>query len=210
MAVATLVTWERKRRRREKGVPKGLPKGPFRTKNSMRREFAICSEFRFSTEKCSESLHFVLIYYFFDSIVKAVREGPLGGYLPKTTTIPDFPGKIRYCPEIPPTNFIFSGVEKLTRSSLKGVLNRAHFAHKNGRFAGSFLPLRYRTFISQKKGKLVFKSPSPKPHLNRTGSVFALSAIQSPTNLSEFSRVSLNSPKFHQISEISRKIQDYV
>ena len=34
-----------------------------------------------------------------------------------------------------------SGVEKLTRSSLKGVSNRALFAYKNGRFASSCLLL---------------------------------------------------------------------
>ena len=43
-----------------------------------------------------------------------------------------------------------SGVEKLTRSSLKGFLNRPLFAYKNGRFAS-------RTFISLEKGKLVFQ-----------------------------------------------------
>ena len=32
-----------------------------------------------------------------------------------------------------------SGVEKLTRSSLKGFLNRALSAYKKGRFASSFL-----------------------------------------------------------------------
>ena len=67
-----------------------------------------------------------------------------------------------------------SGVEKLTRSSLKGLLNRAIFACKNRRFCKQFSPLRYRTFISPKKANLSFKSPSPKPHLNRTGSAFAL------------------------------------
>ena len=34
-----------------------------------------------------------------------------------------------------------AGVEKLTRSSLKGFFNRALFAYKNGRFASSFLLL---------------------------------------------------------------------
>ena len=36
---------------------------------------------------------------------------------------------------------LVSGVEKLTRSSLKGFLHRALFAYKNGRFASSFLLL---------------------------------------------------------------------
>ena len=44
-----------------------------------------------------------------------------------------------------------------------------------------FSPLRYRTFISLEKCKFVLKSPSPKPHLNQTGSVSALSKyVQSP------------------------------
>ena len=70
-----------------------------------------------------------------------------------------------------------SGVEKLTRSSLKGFLNRALFAFKNGRFAGSFLFLGIGLLKALKKANLSFKSPSPKPHLNRTGSVFALPKI---------------------------------
>ena len=86
---------------------------------------------------------------------------------------------------VPPKFFMFigfflspkkdsSGVEKLTRSSLKGFLNRALFAYKRWAFCKQFSPLRYRTSISLEKGKLSFKDPSPKPHLNRTGSVFAL------------------------------------
>ena len=39
-----------------------------------------------------------------------------------------------------------SGVEKLTRSNLKGVLNRALFACKSGRFASSFSLLRVLDF----------------------------------------------------------------
>ena len=69
---------------------------------------------------------------------------------------------------------IFSGVEKLTRSSLKGFFNRALFAYKNERFASSFLLLGVGLLQASKKANLSFKSPSPKPHLNRTGSVFAL------------------------------------
>ena len=41
-------------------------------------------------------------------------------------------------------------------------------------FCKQFSPLRYRIFGSLEKGKLSFKRPSPKPHSNRTGSVFAL------------------------------------
>ena len=37
------------------------------------------------------------------------------------------------------SEMLISGVEKLTRSSLKEFLNRALFAYKNGRFASSFL-----------------------------------------------------------------------
>ena len=56
-----------------------------------------------------------------------------------------------------------SGVEKLTRSSSKGFLNRALFAYKNGHFASSFPPLRYRTFISLEKAILSFKVPLRNP-----------------------------------------------
>ena len=63
---------------------------------------------------------------------------------------------------------------KLTRSSLKGVSNRALFAYKNGRFASRFLLLGIGFLEALKKTNLSFKSPSPKPHLNRTGSGFAL------------------------------------
>ena len=37
--------------------------------------------------------------------------------------------------------YLESGVEKLTRSSLEGLSNRAIFAYKNGRFASRFLHL---------------------------------------------------------------------
>ena len=51
-----------------------------------------------------------------------------------------------------------SGLEKLTRSSLKVLLfDRALFDYKNGCFASSFLPLRYRTFISPEKGNFVIQ-----------------------------------------------------
>ena len=65
-------------------------------------------------------------------------------------------------------------MEKLTWSSLKGFLNRALFAYKNGRLASSFLLLGIGLLFASRKANLSFKSPSPKPHLNRTGSVFAL------------------------------------
>ena len=67
-----------------------------------------------------------------------------------------------------------SGLEKLIRSSLKGVSNTALFAYKDGRFASSFLLLGIGFLEASKKANSSFKSPSPKPHLNRTGSVFAL------------------------------------
>ena len=46
-------------------------------------------------------------------------------------------------PQYPPYDYsrIESGVEKLTRSILKGFLNRALFAEEKGRFASSFLLL---------------------------------------------------------------------
>ena len=62
----------------------------------------------------------------------------------------------------------------MTWSSLKGVSNRALFAYKNGRFPSSFLLLGIAFLEALKKANVSFKSPSPKPHLNRTGSVFAL------------------------------------
>ena len=73
---------------------------------------------------------------------------------------------------------LISWVEKLTRSSLKGLSNRAIFAYKNGRFASRFLLFGLGFSEASKKANLSFKSPSPKPHLNRTGSVLALPIIQ--------------------------------
>ena len=67
-----------------------------------------------------------------------------------------------------------SGVEKLTRSSLKGLSNRALLAYKNGRFASRFLLLGIGFLEASKKANLSFKSSSPKPPLNWTGSVLAL------------------------------------
>ena len=52
-----------------------------------------------------------------------------------------------------------SGVEKLTRSSLKGVSNRALFLYKNGHFASSFLLLGIAVLEASKKANLSFKSP---------------------------------------------------
>ena len=60
-------------------------------------------------------------------------------------------------------------MEKLTRSSLKGLSNRAIFA----RFASRFLLLGIGFLEASKKANLSFKSTSLKPHLNQTGSVFA-------------------------------------
>ena len=62
----------------------------------------------------------------------------------------------------------------MTRSSLKGLSNRAIFACKNWPFASRFLLLGIGFLEASKKANLSFKRPSPKPHLNRTGSVFAL------------------------------------
>ena len=50
-----------------------------------------------------------------------------------------------------------SGVEKLTRSSLKGVSNRALFAYKNGCFASRFLFLGIGFLEASKKANLSFK-----------------------------------------------------
>ena len=65
-------------------------------------------------------------------------------------------------------------MEKLARSSLKGVSNRALSAYENGRFVASTFLLLGKGFLeASKKANLSFKSPSPKPHLNRV-SFFAL------------------------------------
>ena len=81
-----------------------------------------------------------------------------------------------------------SGVEKLTRSSLKGVLNRALFAYKNGRFWKQFSPLRYRMFRSFEKGKFVFqKSLSETP--------FKPDRVSFCTPNKRFSRPSLHGAK---------------
>ena len=69
------------------------------------------------------------------------------------------------------------GVEKLTRSSLKGVSNKSLFACKNGHFASSFLLLGIGFLEASKQANLSFKRPSLEPRLDRTGSVFALSSI---------------------------------
>ena len=50
-------------------------------------------------------------------------------------------------------------------------------------FCKQFSPLRYRTFVTSRKADLSFKSPSPKPHLNRTGSAFALPILEIQENL---------------------------
>ena len=65
-------------------------------------------------------------------------------------------------------------MKKLTQASLKGVSNRALFACKNGRFASNFLLLGVGFLEASKQANSSFKSLAPKPHLNRTGSVFAL------------------------------------
>ena len=74
----------------------------------------------------------------------------------------------------------FFGKPALIRSGktdpfqFKGVFKRAVCAYKKEGFASSFLLLGIGFLEALKKAKLSFKRPSPKPHLNRTGSVFAL------------------------------------
>ena len=65
-----------------------------------------------------------------------------------------------------------SGVEILTRSSSNGLSNRAILAHKNRFFASRLLLLGIGFLEAPRKANFSFKSTSPKPHLNRTGSVF--------------------------------------
>ena len=56
-----------------------------------------------------------------------------------------------------------SGVEKLTRSSLKGFLNRALFAYKNGGFASSFLLLGVGLLQASKRQICLSKVPLRNP-----------------------------------------------
>ena len=77
-----------------------------------------------------------------------------------------------------PYRVILSGVEKLTRSSLKGVSNTAVFAYKTWRFISCSLLLGIGFLQASTKANLSLKSPSPKHHLNRTRSVFALSILR--------------------------------
>ena len=79
--------------------------------------------------------------------------------------------------------FVRSG--KTDPVQFKGRFKQGPFfvAYKNGRFASGFLSLRYRSFASLEKGKLVFQKSlsetpyKPEPHLNRTGSVFTLPSL---------------------------------
>ena len=65
-------------------------------------------------------------------------------------------------------------MKELTQSSLKGVSSRALFAYKNGCFTSHFLLLGIDFYKPRKRQTCLSKSPSPKTHFNRTGSVFAL------------------------------------
>ena len=56
-----------------------------------------------------------------------------------------------------------SGVEKLTRSSLKGVSNRALFAYVKMGIGKQIFLLGIGFLEASKKANLSFKSPSPKP-----------------------------------------------
>ena len=57
----------------------------------------------------------------------------------------------------------FSGVEKLTRSSLKGLSNWAPFAYKNGRFASRSLLLGIGFLEASKKANCLSKVPLQNP-----------------------------------------------
>ena len=72
------------------------------------------------------------------------------------------------------SGFVRSG--KTDPVQFKGYffLTGPFFAYKNGRFASSFLLLGRGLLYASKKVNVSFKSPFPKPHLNRTGSVLAL------------------------------------
>ena len=56
----------------------------------------------------------------------------------------------------------------------KGRFKHNPFCLQNGRFATSFLLSRIGFLEASKKANLCFKRSFPKPHLNWTGSVFAL------------------------------------
>ena len=56
-----------------------------------------------------------------------------------------------------------SGVEKLTRSILKGLSNRALFAHKNGHFASRYLLLGIGYLKASKKANCLSKVPLRNP-----------------------------------------------
>ena len=77
-------------------------------------------------------------------------------------------------PEITITVVIRSG--KTDPVQFKGLLKQGPFflLLEIWAFCKQFSPLGYRTFMSLTKANLSFKSPSPKPHVNRTGSAFAL------------------------------------
>ena len=72
-------------------------------------------------------------------------------------------------------HFVRSG--KTDPVQFKGVFTQVSFCLQKRAFCKQFSPLRYRIFISLEKGKLVFQRHSPKPHLNRTRSVFALPIV---------------------------------
>ena len=73
------------------------------------------------------------------------------------------------------THTRISGVEKLTWSSLR-CFKQTLSPYKNARLQ-AFFSVRYRVFRSLEKANSSFKTPSPKPHLNRTRSVSALPSV---------------------------------
>ena len=73
--------------------------------------------------------------------------------------------------------FFFRG-GKTDSVQFKGRFAQRPFCLQNWAFCRQFSPLRYRIFISLEKATLSFKSPSPKPHLNRTGSAFTREEVE--------------------------------
>ena len=60
---------------------------------------------------------------------------------------------------------------KIDPVQLKGYFKQGLLANKEGRFASTLLLFGRGRSEASKKVNLSFKSASPKPHLNRTGSV---------------------------------------
>ena len=75
--------------------------------------------------------------------------------------IRSFQARVKFACEKPEEFRKHSGVQRLTRSSLKGVLNRALFAYNNGCFASSFLPLGIGFLYKPQQKNKIYPSKVP-------------------------------------------------